>query len=87
MDRDVPTTEYPSLRYPSTMQVDIVRYVLATANKRGDAHVKDRAQAARSIVAQLEGQIMFAKLHDDTEHLDTLWTNSLALLSASAVAT
>lgn len=67
-------------------QVDMVRDVLAEANKRGDAQVGDPAQAARSIVAQLEGQIMFAKLHDDTEHLDTLWTNCLALLNAPSVA-
>jgi TetR/AcrR family transcriptional repressor of nem operon len=32
------------------------------------------------IVAQLEGQVLFAKLYNDTRLLDVLWTNSLLLL-------
>jgi TetR/AcrR family transcriptional regulator, transcriptional repressor for nem operon len=39
-------------------------------------------EAARSFIAQLEGQIMFAKLHNDMSRLDSLWINCRALLGA-----
>jgi len=42
--------------------------------------------AARSVVAQLEGQVLFAKLYNNTQRLDALWTNCLALLGATAPA-
>jgi TetR/AcrR family transcriptional repressor of nem operon len=35
-------------------------------------------------VAQLEGQVLFAKLYNDTQLLGRLWANSLALLGAHA---
>jgi hypothetical protein len=53
------------------------------ALERGQVTVRDACEAARSIVAQLEGQVLFAKLYNDTQRLDVLWTNCLALLRAS----
>ena len=38
--------------------------------------------APGSVTAQLEGQVLFAKLYNDTQRLDTLWTDCLALLGA-----
>jgi TetR/AcrR family transcriptional repressor of nem operon len=63
-------------------QVDLVEKVIAEAVEHGDATVPDIREAARSIVAQLEGQVLFAKLYNDTRLLDTLWTNALSLLGA-----
>ncbi|MCO5968331.1 TetR/AcrR family transcriptional regulator [Actinoallomurus soli] len=65
-------------------QVDLVAAVIAEALDRGDVTVADTHQAARSIVAQLEGQVLFAKLYNDTAPLSALWTNCLALLGAHA---
>ncbi|MEZ0112179.1 TetR/AcrR family transcriptional repressor of nem operon [Catenulispora sp. EB89] len=64
------------------VQVEMVEKVVAEARERGEASVADAREAARSVVAQLEGQVLFAKLYNDTQHLDTLWANCLALLGA-----
>jgi TetR/AcrR family transcriptional repressor of nem operon len=63
-------------------QVDLVAAVVAEAQERGDVTVSGTREAARSVVAQLEGQVLFAKLYNDTGHLDVLWANCLALLGA-----
>jgi TetR/AcrR family transcriptional repressor of nem operon len=63
-------------------QVDMVRSVIDEARERGEVAVPDTDLAARSVVAQLEGQVMFAKLYNNTHHLDILWANCLALLGA-----
>jgi TetR/AcrR family transcriptional repressor of nem operon len=63
-------------------QVEMVEKVITQARQRGDVAVADTHQAARSVVAQLEGQVLFAKLYNDTQRLDTLWANCLLLLSA-----
>ncbi|MGW5202661.1 hypothetical protein [Streptomyces spiralis] len=42
----------------------------------------DTRTAAQSVVAQLEGQVLFAKLCNNTSPLGALWTNCLALLGA-----
>ncbi|WP_194911070.1 TetR/AcrR family transcriptional regulator [Catenulispora rubra] len=67
------------------VQVEMVEKVVTEARERGEATVTDVREAARSVVAQLEGQVLFAKLYNDTQHLDTLWANCLALLGARAV--
>jgi TetR/AcrR family transcriptional regulator, transcriptional repressor for nem operon len=65
-------------------QVDMVTAVVSQALERGQAAVPDAREAARSIVAQLEGQMLFAKLYNNTQRLDDLlWANCLALLGAS----
>ncbi|MFE5119591.1 TetR/AcrR family transcriptional regulator [Streptomyces sp. NPDC056669] len=63
-------------------QVEMVDTVIAEAQERGEVTVGDTGDAARSIVAQLEGQVLFAKLYNNTRHLEALWDNCLALLSA-----
>lgn len=35
-----------------------------------------------TVVAQLEGQVLFAKLYNNTAPLEALWQNCLALLGA-----
>ncbi|MGW5470584.1 TetR/AcrR family transcriptional regulator [Streptomyces chartreusis] len=63
-------------------QVDMVETVVKEARERGDVTVADTREAARAVVAQLEGQVMFAKLYNSTERLTSLWNNCLALLGA-----
>ncbi|MER5943930.1 TetR/AcrR family transcriptional regulator [Streptomyces sp. NPDC001928] len=63
-------------------QVDMVETVVTEARERGDVSVPDPRQAARAVVAQIEGQVMFAKLYNSTERLNPLWDNCLALLGA-----
>jgi TetR/AcrR family transcriptional repressor of nem operon len=63
-------------------QVEMVEKVIAEAVEREDVSVNDTREAAGSVVAQLEGQVLFAKLYNNTQRLDTLWTNCLSLLGA-----
>ena len=65
-------------------QVDMVAAVVSQALDRGQVAVPDAREAARSIVAQLEGQVLFAKLYNNTQRLDGLWANCLALLGVSS---
>jgi TetR/AcrR family transcriptional repressor of nem operon len=62
----------------------LVEVVVEEARVRGEVAVPDSHEAARSVVAQLEGQVLFAKLYNDTHRLDALWANCLALLGATA---
>jgi TetR/AcrR family transcriptional repressor of nem operon len=63
-------------------QVDMVDTVVTEALERGEVTVSDTREAARSVVAQLEGQVLFAKLYNNAQRLNVLWTNCLALLGA-----
>ncbi|MET8446857.1 TetR/AcrR family transcriptional regulator [Streptomyces sp. NPDC005209] len=65
-------------------QVDLVEAVVVEAVARGEVAVSGTREAARSVVAQLEGQVLFAKLYNDTRRLGPLWENCLALLGAPA---
>ncbi|WP_327582185.1 TetR/AcrR family transcriptional regulator [Nonomuraea sp. NBC_00507] len=65
-------------------QVDMVDKVITEARERDEVTVADTHEAARSVVAQLEGQVLFAKLYNNTQRLNALWTNCLALLGATA---
>ncbi|MFJ6633513.1 TetR/AcrR family transcriptional regulator [Streptomyces sp. NPDC091376] len=65
-------------------QVGMVESVVAEARERGEVAVADPREAARSVVAQLEGQVLFAKLYNSTSQLSVLWANCLALLGARA---
>lgn len=65
-------------------QVDMVESVVTEALARGQADVADPREAARSVVAQLEGQVLFAKLYNSPQQLSPLWANCLALLGARA---
>jgi TetR/AcrR family transcriptional repressor of nem operon len=70
------------LRQIFDAQVDLVATVVAEAREEGGVTVADAREAARSLVAQLEGQVLFAKLYNDIRPLDALWPNCLALLGA-----
>jgi TetR/AcrR family transcriptional repressor of nem operon len=63
-------------------QVALVESVVTEAVQRGEVTVMDAHEAARSVVAQLEGQVLFAKLYNDPSQLNALWANCLALLGA-----
>ncbi|MEV7992933.1 TetR/AcrR family transcriptional regulator [Streptomyces sp. NPDC086077] len=65
-------------------QVDMIEEVIRAASECGDVRVTDTRDAARSVVAQLEGQVLFAKLYNNTAPLDALWKNAVALLGARA---
>jgi TetR/AcrR family transcriptional regulator, transcriptional repressor for nem operon len=69
-----------------TAQAEMVEVVITEAAKRGDVHVADARAAARSFIAQLEGQVLFAKLYNNTQRLDTLWGDCLSLLGAHRAA-
>ncbi|WP_327287221.1 TetR/AcrR family transcriptional regulator [Streptomyces sp. NBC_01198] len=63
-------------------QVDLLAEVIAEAGQRGEVAVADPRDAARAVVAQLEGQVLFAKLYNDSSQLTVLWRNCLAILGA-----
>ncbi|MYS84672.1 TetR/AcrR family transcriptional regulator [Embleya scabrispora] len=65
-------------------QAEMVDSAITEALERGEVTVTDTRAAARSVVAQLEGQVLFAKLYNNTSQLGTLWTNCLAMLGARA---
>jgi len=65
-------------------QVKMVDSVITEALLRNEVTVTDTREAARSVVAQLEGQVLFAKLYNNTDRLGPLWANCLALLGARA---
>ncbi|MEV7991303.1 TetR/AcrR family transcriptional regulator [Streptomyces sp. NPDC086077] len=61
-------------------EVDMVDAVITEAQGRGELTLTDTREAARSVVAQLEGQVLFAKLYNNPSQLHTLWQSGLALL-------
>ncbi|GAA1592990.1 TetR/AcrR family transcriptional regulator [Kribbella sancticallisti] len=63
-------------------QIEMVAAVVELARQNGDIKVTDSREAARSLVAQLEGMVLFAKLLNDPAQLDQMWSHSLALLGA-----
>lgn len=65
-------------------QVEMVEAVVTAARDRGEVSVTDTHECARSMVAQLEGQVLFAKLYNNPARLSTLWPSCLALLGARA---
>ncbi|MFF4799365.1 hypothetical protein ACFY1U_13240 [Streptomyces sp. NPDC001351] len=60
--------------------------MITEARERGDVTAPDTREAARAVVAQREGQVMSAKLCDDTRRLTPLWDNCRALLGAAGPA-
>jgi TetR/AcrR family transcriptional repressor of nem operon len=66
-------------------QIEMIERVVVEAQQAGDAAASvDAKEAARSIVAQLEGRVLLAKLLNDPAQMETLWRNALALLGAPA---
>ncbi|HEU4946953.1 MAG TPA: TetR family transcriptional regulator C-terminal domain-containing protein [Kribbella sp.] len=64
-------------------QIDMVAVFVELAKGDDVVQVTDTREAARALVAQLEGMVLFAKLLDDPAQLDQLWSHSLALLGAT----
>jgi TetR/AcrR family transcriptional repressor of nem operon len=62
----------------------MVESIIVEALARNEVTVTDTREAARSVVAQSEGQVLFAKLYNTTQRLGHLWVNCLALLGARA---
>lgn len=62
-------------------QVEMVDSVITEALERDEVAVTDTREAARSVVAQLEGQVLFAKLYNNTHRLSpcgrTAWPCSV----------
>jgi len=67
-------------------QAEMVEVVITEALGRGDIYVSNAETTARSLIAQLEGQVLFAKLYNSTQRLETLWGNCLSLLGAHRAA-
>jgi TetR/AcrR family transcriptional repressor of nem operon len=65
-------------------QVDMIESIVAEGRARRQVTVADTREAARSVVAQLEGRVLFAKLYNDPHRLGPLWANCLAILGAQA---
>jgi TetR/AcrR family transcriptional repressor of nem operon len=61
-------------------QIDIVESVIREAVSGGELRSSDPRAAAKAIVAQIEGLVLFAKLFNDPGQLDQLWQNSMNLL-------
>ncbi|MCM0674647.1 TetR/AcrR family transcriptional regulator [Micromonospora phytophila] len=62
-------------------QIDLIEKVVVEAKEQGRAGPSvDAREAARSMVAQIEGRALLAKLLNDPAQLETLWRNSLDLL-------
>jgi TetR/AcrR family transcriptional regulator, transcriptional repressor for nem operon len=67
-------------------RIDLIERVVAEARERGDTTATvDTRDAARSIAAQPEGQVLFAKLLNDPGQLETVWRNCLALLGVAGL--
>jgi TetR/AcrR family transcriptional regulator, transcriptional repressor for nem operon len=64
-------------------QVDLVRALLGEAAADGSIpDGEDRRGAARAVLAQLEGLLLFAKVADDPTVLADVWPHTLSLLGA-----
>jgi TetR/AcrR family transcriptional repressor of nem operon len=61
-------------------QIDIVERAIQDAVDADELTVADPRITAQSIVAQIEGLVLFAKLFNDPSQLDQLWQNSMNLL-------
>ncbi|RJU02604.1 TetR/AcrR family transcriptional regulator [Arthrobacter frigidicola] len=61
-------------------QIDLIEAAVREGAAAGEFAGVDPRGAAKSIVAQIEGMVLFAKLFNDPGQLDALWQNSLSLL-------
>lgn len=61
-------------------QIDIVEDAIRVAIEAEELTVATPRETAKSIVAQIEGMVLFAKLFNDPGQLDRLWQNSMRLL-------
>jgi TetR/AcrR family transcriptional repressor of nem operon len=68
-------------------QIDIVEAAIRTGIDAGELNVPVPRDAAKAIVAQIEGMVLFAKLFNDPGQLDQLWENSMRLLGIETAQT
>jgi TetR/AcrR family transcriptional repressor of nem operon len=61
-------------------QIAIIQEAVDAAIDAGEIGSLDSRSAAKAIVAQIEGMVLFAKLFNDPAQLDLLWSNSMRLL-------
>ncbi|CAA9230455.1 MAG: Transcriptional regulator, AcrR family [uncultured Arthrobacter sp.] len=61
-------------------QIDLIEAAVREGAAAGEFAGVDPRGTAKSIVAQIEGMVLFAKLFNDPGQLDALWQNSLSLL-------
>jgi TetR/AcrR family transcriptional repressor of nem operon len=61
-------------------QIDLVEDAIRVDYEAGRPSVMTPREAAKAIVAQIEGMVLFAKLFNDPAQLDQLWQNSMRLL-------
>lgn len=67
-------------------QIDLIHLVMEEAEAQGAIPSANRS-TARAVVAQLEGMVLFAKLANDPELLDDLWTQTRLLLRVPEMST
>lgn len=67
-------------------QIDIIEAAIREGVEAGELTTSDTRATAKSIVAQIEGMVLFAKLFNDPAQLDRLWENSLSLLGLEKAA-
>jgi TetR/AcrR family transcriptional repressor of nem operon len=66
-------------------QIDLIEQVVVEAKDAGQAGASvNTRDVARSVVAQVEGRVLLAKLLNDPAQLETLWRNCLDLLQVPA---
>jgi TetR/AcrR family transcriptional repressor of nem operon len=61
-------------------QIEMVEAAIREGVSDGELKSTDPRAAAKAIVAQIEGLVLFAKLFNDPGQLDQLWQNSMNLL-------
>jgi len=61
-------------------QIDLVEVAVLEAVAAGELTAANPRVVAKSVVAQIEGMVLFAKLFNDPAQLDELWENSMRLL-------
>lgn len=61
-------------------QIDIVEEAIRTAGESGARVAMAPREAAKAIVAQIEGMVLLARLYNDPDKLAPLWQNSMRLL-------
>jgi TetR/AcrR family transcriptional repressor of nem operon len=64
-------------------QIDLVEGAVKSTMATEQIPSADARETAKSIVAQLEGLVLFAKLFNDPAQLDRLWDNSLSLMGVA----
>ncbi len=69
-------------------QIDLIEQVVIEAKELGQVgSAVDAREAARSIVALIEGRVLLAKLLNDPSQLELLWRNCLGLLQSAGAGT